>query len=443
VPFENPYKSWMRIGAFDFMPDGRLAVGTWSGDVWLVTINKDFTGEAKWQRIATGLFQALGVKVVDGKIYVHGREGLTRLHDLNGDGETDFYENFNNDIQTTPGFHEFAFDLQTDSKGNFFFAKGGPVNPGGSGFQPFSDHAGTILRVSKDGSKLDVYATGVRAPNGISVGPGDVVTTGDNEGTWVPKSYVHIVKPDEFITVASLSHKDNPPTDYGRHICFFPKDVDNSGGGQAWVTGDQWGLPKGTLLHMSYGTSSLYGVMHEEVGGIPQGGVYKFPVKFESGTMRARFSPFDGQLYVSGLKGWQSNAVKDGSLQRVRYTGKPVTFPGALNIKPNGVEITFPQPLEDSAADVANYAVKQWNYKWTGGYGSGEYRLDGKPGSEPVEVKSVKLSEDKKRVFLEMENVQPVMQMEIKLSTKAASGAPIPNRIINTINAVPGASPTP
>jgi hypothetical protein len=30
------------------------------------------------------------------------------------------------------------------------------------------------------------------------------------------------------------------------------------------------------------------------------------------------------------------------------------------------------------------------------------------------------------------------MQMEIKLNIKAANGAPIPNRIINTINAVPG-----
>ena len=131
VPFTNPYKAWMRIGAFDFMKDGRIVVGTWSGDVWMIS---DVNTAPKWQRIATGLFQALGVKVVDEKIYIHGREGITRLNDLNGDGEVDFYENFNNDIQTTPGFHEFAFDLQTDSKGNFFFAKGGPVNSGGSGF---------------------------------------------------------------------------------------------------------------------------------------------------------------------------------------------------------------------------------------------------------------------------------------------------------------------
>ena len=67
-----------------------------------------------WRRFATGLYQAVGLKIIDGDIYVLGRDQITKLHDLNGDGEADFYENFNNDVQVTPGFHEFAFDLQTD-----------------------------------------------------------------------------------------------------------------------------------------------------------------------------------------------------------------------------------------------------------------------------------------------------------------------------------------
>jgi glucose/arabinose dehydrogenase len=87
-----------------------------------------------WKRYAAGLFQALGLKIVDNQVYVLGRDQITRLHDLNNDGEADFYENFNNDMQVTPGFHEFAFDLQTDPDGNFYFSKGGPVNPGGSGW---------------------------------------------------------------------------------------------------------------------------------------------------------------------------------------------------------------------------------------------------------------------------------------------------------------------
>ena len=63
------------------------------------------------------------------KIYVLGRDQITRLHDLNNDGEADFYENFNNDTVVTPNYHEFCLDLQTDSKGNFYFSKGSPWTP--------------------------------------------------------------------------------------------------------------------------------------------------------------------------------------------------------------------------------------------------------------------------------------------------------------------------
>ena len=169
-----------------------------------------------------------------------------------------------------------------------------------------------------------------------------------------------------------------------------------------------------------------------------QGGVYKFPLKFESGTMRARFSPIDGQLYITGLKGWQSSAAKDGMLQRVRYTGKPVTFPAQLNVKPNGVNVAFTCELDAEAArDPGNFSVRQWNYKWSADYGSGEFKTDGTKGMESVEVKSAKLSADKKSVFLEMDGVKPVDQMEIKFNVKSASGATIPGRILNTINVVP------
>lgn len=222
LPFTNPSKSWIRPGGLDFFADGRVAICTWSGDVWIMSpANKDFTGEVTWRRYASGLFHALGLRIVNDVVHVLGRDQITRLHDLNNDGEADFYECFNNDVQVTPGFHEFTFDLQTDSKGNFYFAKGGPVNPGGRGWGPLSDHNGCMFKISPDGKKFGVFATGLRAPNGISVGPGDTVTTGDNEGTWVPMCYVHIVKPGDFMTVADLSHRENPPTEPGKHVCYM------------------------------------------------------------------------------------------------------------------------------------------------------------------------------------------------------------------------------
>ena len=122
VPEENPYDSWMRMTGFDFYknPD-KAAISTWMGDVWIVT---GLTGKKlTWKRYATGMFQPLGIKVVDETIYVSCRDQIVKLHDFNGDNEADFYECFNNDHQVTEHFHEFAMGLQTDKDGNFYYAK--------------------------------------------------------------------------------------------------------------------------------------------------------------------------------------------------------------------------------------------------------------------------------------------------------------------------------
>ena len=439
-PFANPYKAWIRFGGHDFFKDGRAALCTWSGDVWIASGIDDKLEAVKWRRYASGLFHALGLKIVDDAVYVLGRDQITRLRDLNNDGEADLYENFNNDVQVTPGFHEFALDLHTDPQGNFYFAKGGPVNPGGGGWGPLSDHNGCILKVSKDGQKFEVFATGIRAPNGMGVGPNGEVTNGDNQGTWVPACYVHLVKKQgEFIGVTDLSHTAEKPTSFPPHIAFLPMDVDNSGGAQVWVTSEKWGPFKGKLFHLSYGQTTLHQMLTETVNGQIQGGAVKFPVKFETGAMRARFNDLDGQLYVSGLRGWQTKGAKDAGFYRVRYTGTPVTMQSSLRVTNKGIHIGFTNPLEaESAGDAENYSIEQWNYRWTSDYGSPEFKVSNpqEKGHDTVEIKSAKLSPDRKSVFLEVAGLQPVMQMKIKMNIKGADGTGLPDQIVNTINAV-------
>ncbi len=116
TPDRNPWNAQLRLTGFDFYPDGkRMAVCTWDGDVWSVGgIDKPEAG-LSWQRIASGLFQPLGLKFRDGATFVSCRDQIVKLHDLNGDGETDFYECFNSDHQVTEHFHEFAMGLQTDA----------------------------------------------------------------------------------------------------------------------------------------------------------------------------------------------------------------------------------------------------------------------------------------------------------------------------------------
>ncbi len=471
APDENPYRSWMRFGGMDFFSGGtKAALSTWSGDVWVVSGIDAKLEKLTWKRFAAGLFQPLGLKIVDDQVYVLGRDGITRLVDLDGDGEADFHEAFNHDMAVTTGFHEFALDLQTDPAGNFYFAKAAPVKGGGRGFDYIAANSGAVMKVSKDGKTLSNYATGFRAPNGIGVGPDGQVTSGDNEGTWMPKCRLNWINPGGFYGVVDTAHRDEKPTMYDEPICWFPKDVDNSSGGQAWVTSDKWGPFSGRLLHTSYGTCSLYLALVDQQDGHIQGGVVRFPVNFLSGIMRPRFNANDGQLYVAGLRGWQSSAATDAAFQRVRYTGKPANMVTGLKVRKGGLDITFTDPVDaEDANDADSFEVEQWNYLWCSEYGSDDYsaessdyqdrvrelnrlRLDRRnnggaietltksfsKGRDEVKVESSKLSDDGKTVSLEIPGLKPVMQMKIRAKLQSADGKKLPVEIYNTINYVPG-----
>jgi hypothetical protein len=439
VPFDNPYKSWMRIGGIDFLADGKAVVTTWSGDVWLVNGIDDALQSITWKRIAAGLFQPLGVKVVNDQIYVLGRDGITRLHDLNGDGEIDFYECFNNDFLTTKNFHEFVFDLHTDCDGNFYFIKGGPVRPGGRGWDDITPSHGSLFKLSRDGTKLEVVARGFRAPNGMCVGPHGEITTGDNEGTWTPMCLLNWIKPGGFYGVPDFSQRSPLPTVRDNPLCWMPKDVDNSSGCQAWITGNKFGPLSGQLLHTSYGTCKLFVVLKEEVGGQMQGGVVEVPLKFDSGIMRARYIESQNALYLAGLRGWQTAATKDAGFYRVRYTGKPTNLPIDMHVTPGTIKLTFSDPLDrESVEDPDSYHLQRWNYRWTERYGSPHFKVSSpkQQGHDDMEVESASLSPDGKTITLKVTDLKPVMQMKIAYQLKARDGAPVRSYIISTINVV-------
>ncbi len=441
LPDDNPWSAWMRPGGVDAFADGRIAISTWSGDVWVVSGVDDALQTLTWKRFATGLFQPLGLRIVDDVVYAHGRDQITRLKDLDADGEADVYECFNNDVLVTPNFHEFAFDLHTDADGAFYFIKGGPVRPGGGGFDTLTPSHGCVFKLSPDGEKTEVYATGVRAPNGMGVGPNGEVTSGDNQGTWTPACRLNLMRPGGFYGVVDLAHRDPPPTDYDRPLCWLPMGVDNSSGAQVWVPeGGRWGPLGGQLLHLSYGSCSLFAVLKERIGEQWQGGVVRFPLGFASGIMRARFSAKDGQLYVCGLKGWQTTAQRDGCLQRVRATGTPARMPIAMATLKTGLAITYSDPLDpDTAADPANYRVQCWNYKWTSNYGSPDFKPSAmdQEGRDTREVTAATLSPDGRTVTLAIAGMAPVMQQQVTIKIASADGEVLEHQISHTIHALP------
>ena len=434
VPEQNPWGSWMRLVALDFFSDGRAAVSTWSGDVWIVSGIDEKLGKLQWKRFASGLFEPLGIRVVNDELFVLCRDQLARLHDLNKDGEADWIESFNRDAPVGPSYHAFAFELQTDRAGNFYYTRCGQR------VDPTLPLQGGLVKVSRDGKKSELIATGLRAANGLCVGPNDEITCADNQGNWIPASRLNWIEPGGFYGYIPHARRDPLPSEADPPLCWIPVQLDNSSGSQEWVTSDRWGPLKGELLHTSYGKGTLFLVLRDQVNDVKQGGVVQFPLKFDSGIMRARFHPQDGQLYVAGLKGWQTVGARDGCLQRVRYTGGQLLMPVGIKVRRDALAVSFATELEAASAnDAENFALERWNYLWSEKYGSPEYKVSepDKLGRDKMEIQSTQLSEDKKTVLIRVADLRPAMQMRLQFRLRAASGEPINSEIFHTVNALP------
>ncbi len=427
IPYKNRFNALFFCTGLDFLDDGRIAVCTCHGDVWLVTVDEK-AGTCSWQRHATGLYHPLGLKVVDGKAIVLERGQLTRLHDLNRDGEADFYECINNDWDTGAGEHSYDTCLETDPQGNFYFFKTGDSNlPTG----------GSLMRVTKDGSKAEVFATGFRHPIGMGMSPKGILTGADQEGNWMPATRIDEYKQGGFYGDMRAHHRKQPPETYDPPLCWLPREVDNSAGGQVWIPdSSKWPLA-GLPLHLSYGRCRPFVLLRQECGNGPtQGGVAALDVNFLSGVCRGRFGT-DDHLYVCGLNGWQTAAQADGCLQRMRYTGKPLDIPTKLEVDGNTIRLTFAEALAaKSVKDITNYKAAWWNYRWSGEYGSKRWKVsDAKTeGQDEFGPKLAKLLSDGKTIEITFEKLEPVMQMQLGYNLLTPEDRPVRGSVFFTIH---------
>lgn len=428
VPYDNPWKALLFLAGVDFTPDGTAYVCTIHGDVWRVQGIDNSLRDLRWHRFATGLFQPLGLKVRDGRVHVLGRDQITRLSDLNGDGEADVYECFSENPQASAGGHDYVTCLEQDNAGNFYY-----VDPHG------------LHRVSADGQTRTTIATGWRNPNGMGVSPdGTILTVAPQQGEWTPSSQISEARPGGFYGYGGPRLSPGRPLGYDAPLCWIPHSVDNSSGSQVWVPPGQWGPLGGHMLHLLWGRCGLMLVLRDEVHGMAQGAAVPLPGRFLSGPNRGSFNPHDGHLYVAGSTGWQTAAVKDGALQRVRFTGRPVQLPIAWHAHSNGLSVTFTVPLERAAAeDPGSYAVRQWNYRYAAAYGSKDWSVTdpSREGRDELPVRRARLLPDGHTVFVELPPLAPVMQMEVKYSLNTAAGKALRSQFWLTLNALdqPGA----
>jgi hypothetical protein len=427
-PFDNPWSCRMKLSGIDFFKDANTAAAcATDGDIWLIKglLNPD--GELTWQRIGSGLFQPLGIKIVNEKIYVTCRDQIVLLKDLNGDMETDFYQSFNHDHQVTDHFHEFAMGLQTDKEGNFYYAKSGR-----HAREALIPQHGTLLKVSADGSKTDIIATGFRAANGVCINPDGSFIVTDQQGYWNPMNRINWVKGSGNFYGNMWGY--NPPKDSSRAamqqpLVWVDMEYDRSPSEMVWVDSDKWGAMNGGLLSLSYGFGKIQYVLNESVNGQEQGAVVDLPgIKFLTGVMRGRFNPSDGQLYACGMSAWGTNQLmRGGGLYRIRYTQKTIPIPIKMNVFENGIRLEFDSELDPKVNNnLSNFEVNTWQLLRSKKYGSDRH------SPKTLKVNQVKTSS--KSIFLSIENLQKVDVITIDYKIKNIKGESLQGSIQGTIH---------
>lgn len=410
LPLDNPWQSWMRPGGFDFTPDGKGAiVAMWNGDVWRVDgVMQKAPATLTWRRIASGLFQPLGVKFRGDELFITCRDQIARLRDLNHDGEIDFIECFNDDAQVTEHFHEFAMGLQTDAAGNFYYAKSGR-----HALDSVVPQHGTLLKVSADGAKTEILATGFRAANGVSLNDDGTFFVTDQEGFWTPKNRINRVKVGGFYgnMFGYTSVTDESDSAMEQPMVWITNDKDRSPAELMWVPKNAWGTLGGSLLNLSYGTGRAFIVPHEEVNGQWQGAVCELPMPaFATGIMRGRFGS-DGALYTCGMFAWAGNATAPGGFHRIRRTGKAAQVPLAVHARQGSMSVTFSDPIEGKES-----AIKVWSLKRSKNYGSKHY------DEHPLTIRAVTMSADQCTVTFDIPDLAPTQCYELKINDRILHG---------------------
>ncbi|MCW5516895.1 DUF6797 domain-containing protein [Muriicola sp. Z0-33] len=429
-PFDNPWACRMKLSGIDFLADtNKAVVCATDGDIWLISGLTDNSGELQWQRIGSGLFQPLGIKVIDDNIFVICRDQLVRLRDYNGDMETDFYESFNHDHQVTDHFHEFAMGLQADAAGNLYYAKSGR-----HAREALVPQHGTLLKVSKDGATTDIIATGFRAANGVCINPDGSFLVTDQQGYWNPMNRINWVKGKGNFYGNIWGY--DPPKDTTRlamepPMVWLDMKFDRSPSELLWVDSDKWGPLNGSLLSFSYGFGKIQLVLPEQINGQMQGGVIDLPgIKFLTGVMRGRFNPGDQQLYACGMSAWGTNQMlRGGGLYRIRYTGRPLTTPVGLKVTRSSIVLSFASALDKkTASEINNFEINSWDLIRSSAYGSDRYE------EKTLNISAAELSEDGKTIKLLVDSLQKVDVMTIDYELRDIAGNILKGTVQNTIH---------
>lgn len=407
---------------FDLLENGKLAMATRRGEIWL--LSDPFARELKasqFSRFAHGLHESLSLDERNGWLYVVHRPDVIRMKDTDGDGKADLFEVVATGWGITGDYHEYAFGSKFDPEGNIWVT----LCLTGSA----ASHAlyrGWCVRVSENGDVIPT-TSGVRSPGGTGAGPDGTMFYLDNQGPWNGTCSLKPLRPGKFVghpggfkwysqaepfvgKAPAIPESDSriaiqadripeldPPA-----ILFPYKKMGQSAAGIAWDnTQGKFGPFEGQMFIGDQTLSTVMRVDLEVVNGVYQGACFPFREGFSAGVVGLEMTP-QGALFVGGTaRGWGSRGPKEFCVERVNWSGKVPFEIRTMRLNHDGFTLTFTQPVDPQiASSLTSYEMGTYTYIYREAYGSPEV-----DHTTPT-IRAAQVSEDGLSVRLTVEGLQ-------------------------------------
>ena len=406
VSVPMPKGQVIEAGAFELMPDNRLAVGTRRGDIFFVKGIDEEKPRPQFHQFVEGLDEIFGLAHRKGALYVTHSAELTRVVDSDNDGRADRFETVS-DAWGYGNYHEYAFGSKFDEKGNIYVALGLS-----NSYHSRALFRGWAMKITPEGKSIPI-ASGLRSPGGIGPNEHGALFYIESQGPWNSSCSLKFLKPGGFMGhpvsfnwykyVPHLKEPAKPESgtrivtekekvkELVPYAVIFPyiRMGRSITGYVVDRTGGKFGPFENQIFLGDYTQSIIMRATTEEINGVWQGACYPFREGLSTGILNVQFTP-KGRLLAGGTnRGWPVRGIKPFALERLDWTGKMPFEIKRINITSDGFKITFTKPVEiRTGNDPKSYKVSTFTHIYHGGYGGPEV------DQTTPQVKSAKLAAD-------------------------------------------------
>ena len=387
-------------------------------------------------------FYPLGACWLDEGLYIAERNEISKWTDTDSNGLPDKKQTFASGW-ISDNFHHFTFGLPYHD-GYFYTGlstslrltpeeKESLVGKLIADNAPNPEYRGCVLKIDAKTGEIEPIAGGLRAPNGVGLGPGGIVLCPDNQGDWKPANGIYVAKGGEFFgkfndTEATTDfypdggepslHSDKEPTPPA--VWLPQNEVGNSPSATLLIPDD---MPfAGQVLVADVTQGAIQRVFMEEVDGIWQGAAFRHTMGLEAGPNDLAWGP-DGCLYVGhiglGTGNWGWRTTRFG-LQRLRPTDKSALEFEKIQATKDGFHVSFTKPVpNEQLSDKNNWLIDAYTYTPRPEYGGP------KQDNHQPKVTALRVADDGKSVELHIPDRKPNYVYHIRIDAKTADGEPM------------------